>query len=104
MGKKKGEEDHGCSDFVLDTVACSSSFWLIVFRLFLFFLLSSPAIDGSPYGLLDRPIELIRQGKTAQVPVIMGINKDEVRWPRKRNLVSAQGTEPKDLPLSVSKG
>ncbi len=36
-----------------------------------------PTIDGSKYGLVDRPIELIRRKQVAPVPVIMGINRDE---------------------------
>jgi len=36
-----------------------------------------PTIDGSKYGLLARPIELIKQKQAAFVPLIMGVNKDE---------------------------
>jgi para-nitrobenzyl esterase len=36
-----------------------------------------PAIDKSPKGLLDRPIELINAGRFARVPVILGTNLNE---------------------------
>jgi len=36
-----------------------------------------PAIDGSKNGLPDVPMHLIEKGEWAQVPVIMGINKNE---------------------------
>ena len=36
-----------------------------------------PSIDGSPLGLLDRPITLIEKGDFAQVPLLMGNNQNE---------------------------
>lgn len=35
-----------------------------------------PAIDGSEHGLLGVPIDLVRAGKIAQVPIILGANKN----------------------------
>jgi len=37
---------------------------------------NGPVIDGTPTGLLDVPINLVRAGKAAQVPLILGSNRD----------------------------
>ncbi len=37
----------------------------------------SPVIDGSVAGLLDRPINLMRTGRFAHVPLIIGTNLNE---------------------------
>jgi len=36
-----------------------------------------PAIDGSPVGLTDTPLSLIKAGKWAKVPLLLGTNNDE---------------------------
>ncbi|EGD82246.1 hypothetical protein PTSG_02916 [Salpingoeca rosetta] len=36
-----------------------------------------PTIDGSKHGLPDRPINMIRRGEFAKVPMIIGTNHDE---------------------------
>jgi para-nitrobenzyl esterase len=38
---------------------------------------NGPCIDGSSYGLLDMPINLIRQGRFMRVPTIGGSNQNE---------------------------
>jgi len=37
---------------------------------------NGPAVDGSEHGLLGVPLDLIRAGKMAQVPIIIGANKN----------------------------
>lgn len=36
-----------------------------------------PAIDGSPHGLLARPLDLLQAGQFARVPVLLGSNLNE---------------------------
>lgn len=39
-----------------------------------------PVVDGSELGLPARPLDMIKAGNFAKVPLIIGSNLDEVGW------------------------